>query len=1611
MVAQKQSNQSRLILLVATALVLQGVFVSTTFATNPGNDFYSTSSPISLAPNNNNIGHNEFGMIDSPLRLKANKEQIVSGADLDATSKAIEKALGPEVVAAAKKKADKFLKDHEKKKSKNINKKSKKDGSNDQHRQDEEESNVEVDSLQENIRDENEEIEIPVKAAQMQSYFSDMWEDILDLGSNVAIQEQPKNWQSNEGVQEQIEKLKSLGNNPAIRDKMEELQSNPDILSGIKVITESIRKAAAGLKKRHDAAFEDLDISEMDSMGSGLETKNNQRVDIDCDHNQRNNLVAKRRKKHHKPPKQNDGKQQGHRKKDGGGRKTKGSRRRKRKSHPHTDPKETIGKDRKKTVIDEGHPSAQIGIGADVVVEKVPVLSPVSAPTRSIEILIPFRPSSVSTPISPSIMAPTPQPTLVSTPTSTPANSDKLKVVSGHHHHNRHHRKHRDKKDSGDHIGDNTLAPNLPIDFRPIPSPNDIPVPVPMKDTAPTKTIVSELPRPSETPVPETPHEPSADKTALAPVPSQAVFSSEPFEVPDNSHSSQVPPSQETDTLTEPMVIQIPATASQTTFEPIAVISVADSGPSSNQSHEQNENEEVEGHSPKYEGAPSLSTGESNPSEDKSTAETPRIVVPLTSPLIEETERNTQQSKGVIVDDGDKNEAQITLATPTDRFARIKPSIPSSQYSSSVSRPIRATNTVNVKAKINGKSDSITSTARLSDPTPRGFSQQGPKKLAPTLSVSSSILYPKEALFTTLVIAELTPSVTYRVRNPVQAPAMDRFHNTVSTASPSLSPLATPTPLTPALAPSPLSPVVTPTPLTPALVPLPLSPVATPTPLDPELAPELASSPPSPVATPTPLAPALVPLSLPPVATPTPLAPELASSPLSPVATPMPLAPALVPSPLSQVVTPTSLDPVLTESTKPSESMSTRPLTSSKPSTLSKPLSPPKPLSPQKSPLPSKSLALLKPSTPSKPQSSSDISTLPKLSDSPVQSPSVTMSSPLATPSAPPSSNEDRSTNGNKDDESKEDGDNDDNNDDDDDNDDDGNGKKNGKVKDEPKSQEEITLENENTRSIILSPTPSTASTSGLKVNEENGNDGIVEEIDQQNSNNNSNNGSDDIENNTSDIDENEDSKDDNVQDESEDNDNKDNIDEDEDEDESKVESEEEDEGIIAEDNQLTSIELHKRRIPVIGFDHIKNNDQYQQQQQQHKQQSEKESQNENGEIHKKMKAMMDARESKKAEKQEHESTSFSEKKEDKKDYKTQEAEKKVFKDVKVQVIENKESKNNKHIERKAKEDHYHHRHQQQQQQHHHQEEKTVDEIQAGWNQKKNEKKNKKQSKQDEDFVEEETAHIVNEDDLMDIGSPADFVEDGYQPQDKKVKKKKNHKQKKAHSIKDKAQDILLPDINKNEEKAIAHGKIIEDKITIAPIEDEKVMKDQKAHKKKLHKHKHLDQGVLPEDSTLQHKADPIAVVNPLVESNSNVIIKSSGIQNKDPKDTDTKGSHHDYAPKDDKPVPPASNKENKPDPKPISEAPPPMPPMEKGPGDRKAPISPPHNNNDASLNLGSGTKDSDKNATAGYGTVPMFEPEQLDIGSDASLSRTNGWRNSIGVACVVFTATFVMYL
>ncbi|KAF9144822.1 hypothetical protein BGX30_011320 [Mortierella sp. GBA39] len=508
MVVQKQ-RRPRLILLLATALLLQGVLAAHKNS-SPSSSLASSSNTNTNNNNNNNLD------IDESFQLKVKKEhKKIAGVDLDAAAEAIEKAVGPGAMAAVKKKADKFLADHKKKKG------DKKDNGDDKKKrkkpavaakknkgddgEEEEEEDIAISSIN---KEEEEENDIPMNIEDVQDYLSDMWEDIKDLGNDAAIQDQLQSLKESDGIQAQIAQLQSLGDdNPEILDRIEKLREglDPGVREGIERVEEGVRKAAKQLGKRHfwhqkdvqrhedrledsEATGEDGFETDVGDAGDEAEMKSQAAVKKNRKHQHQKGGAhedaeavgggQKKNKKHdrdfNKPTKQHrHGKhgQRGHQHaKKGGTGKTKNNG--KGKKHHRVAKKHAVRRKKGGTIRD-GHP------GTPPVVVPEPVAVPASA--------------------------------------SAPVKNNGRRP-DGHRHRHHHHRKHRGgnhkgRQHPGAGNGDETKGPNPPVHTVPTPPPITLSVEVPLKDATPTESTVPKPQEPPSSPAPETPKEPVVDDT------------------------------------------------------------------------------------------------------------------------------------------------------------------------------------------------------------------------------------------------------------------------------------------------------------------------------------------------------------------------------------------------------------------------------------------------------------------------------------------------------------------------------------------------------------------------------------------------------------------------------------------------------------------------------------------------------------------------------------------------------------------------------------------------------------------------------------------------------------------------------------------------------------------------------------------------------------------------------------------------------------------------------------------------------------------------------------------------------------------------------------------
>ncbi|KAK5828886.1 hypothetical protein F5H01DRAFT_392869 [Linnemannia elongata] len=474
MVVQKQ-RRPRLILLLATALLFQGVL-----ATHRNNSPYPSSSSFSsslTSSSNANINNNLD--IDESFQLKAKKEhKKIAGVDLDAAAEAIEKAVGPRAMAAAKKKADKFLADHKKKKG---DKKDKADGmkkknkNKDDGEEEEEEEVIEISS----INNEEEENDIPVNVEDVQNYLSDIWEGIKDLGNDAAIQDQIQNLKESDEIQAQIAHLQSLeDDNPEILDKIEKLREGLDPEKGVQRYEHHLED----YKATEENGFE----ADVGDSGDNVKLKSQAVVKKHGKHqhqkggaHEKAEAVGGGQMKNKKLVKQNGQGEQG----QGGYRHAKEGGARK---------KEKDGKDKKHHRVAKKHAVRRKGKGATI------------------------RDGHRSTP-----PVAVPKPVAVPATASAPI-EDNGRSPEGPRHRHHHHRKHREDDHKGRQhpgasngsgpgatlTGDETKGPSPPVHTVPTPPPITLPVEVPLKDATPTEPVVPKPQEPPSSPAPESPKEP-----------------------------------------------------------------------------------------------------------------------------------------------------------------------------------------------------------------------------------------------------------------------------------------------------------------------------------------------------------------------------------------------------------------------------------------------------------------------------------------------------------------------------------------------------------------------------------------------------------------------------------------------------------------------------------------------------------------------------------------------------------------------------------------------------------------------------------------------------------------------------------------------------------------------------------------------------------------------------------------------------------------------------------------------------------------------------------------------------------------------------------------------
>ncbi|KAF9544656.1 hypothetical protein EC957_011763 [Mortierella hygrophila] len=505
MVVQKQ-RRPKLILLLATALLLQGALAAHKINSPSSSTSSSSSLASSSNTNTNNSDINNLD-IDESFQLKAKKEhKKIAGVDLDAAAEAIEKAVGPRAMAAAKKKADKFLADHKKKKGdkkdKGDDKKMKKGAvAAKKNKGDDGEEEVEEDIAISTINNEKEEEnDIPMNIDDVQDYLSDMWEDIKDLGKDAAIQDQLQSLKESDEIQAQIAQLQSLGDdNPEILDRIEKLREglDPEVREGIERVEEGVRKAAKQLGKRH--FWHRKDVQRLEDRLEDSEATGDDGFETDVDDagdetEMKGQAAAKKNRKHqhqkggaHEEAEEVGGGQK-NKKHDRDFQPTKQHRYGKhgQRGHRHakkvgTGNTKNNGKGKKHAVrrkgkggtIRDGHP------GTPPVVVPEPVAVPASA--------------------------------------SAPVKNNGRRP-DGHRHRHHHHRKHREGNHKGRQhpgAGDETKGPNPPVHTVPTPPPITLPIEVPLKDATPTDSTVPKPQEPPSSPASETPKEPVVDDTTF----------------------------------------------------------------------------------------------------------------------------------------------------------------------------------------------------------------------------------------------------------------------------------------------------------------------------------------------------------------------------------------------------------------------------------------------------------------------------------------------------------------------------------------------------------------------------------------------------------------------------------------------------------------------------------------------------------------------------------------------------------------------------------------------------------------------------------------------------------------------------------------------------------------------------------------------------------------------------------------------------------------------------------------------------------------------------------------------------------------------------------------
>ncbi|KAG0284689.1 hypothetical protein BGZ96_010966 [Linnemannia gamsii] len=515
--------------------------------------------------------------------------------DLDAAAEVIEKAVGGDVVAAAKKKANQFLADHKKKENTNgkgkgtdtkidVDKKmktaTKKNKDNVQQGEEEEkEEVVEINSVNTNSEEE-EEFGIPENLEEVQDYLSDMWEDIKGLGNDPAIQDQIQTLKDSDEVQAQIAHLQSLGDDPDIRGKIEELQKglDHDVREEIESVERGVREVAGNMEKRHvyhqkgkgvqqyhehhhrkhhendrkaaEAADGDGIETDIDDVGSDAKmegqaaakksNKKHQRQKGGTDKDavavrggvqNRNRHAANKNKHHNNPPKK-----QGHGKQGGHKHGMKGGIAKNRVG--------VKGKGKKHHRVAKKHVVKKKGKGAVIREGRPGAKGHHAAHDKT----------------------PTP-------PASAPLKNKGQNPADRRHRHFHHHQKHHGGRDKGarhpgagsdsgpDPVlpGGETKSYNHPVHTVPKTPPITLPVQVPFKDVTPTEPTTQNRQKPPSLSSPETPKKPVVNQIVSPTTPSPKPITQEP-NIESPKSKNPVPPSvQEPSNPTE-TVVESPST-------------------------------------------------------------------------------------------------------------------------------------------------------------------------------------------------------------------------------------------------------------------------------------------------------------------------------------------------------------------------------------------------------------------------------------------------------------------------------------------------------------------------------------------------------------------------------------------------------------------------------------------------------------------------------------------------------------------------------------------------------------------------------------------------------------------------------------------------------------------------------------------------------------------------------------------------------------------------------------------------------------------------------------------------------------------------------------------